>query len=164
MGAVQATMDSRDVAHPDPEERTREVLWSMVILPSPHQLQLRKQLSTNEFNFHVAFQGDQSLNCCAEHLRSPVVRDLKVIRISRHTPTPGSRALRRVEISELMDEGRYVEGSDRIPSTGPGETLVCFTLGILSKTSEARGVKTYTKCNVGLPRGFDLLLCLSVVE
>ena len=133
-GGVQATVDSRDVAHPGPEERTRELLWSVMIFPTPHQLQLGKQLSTSEFNFYPAFQRDQSLSCCTEHPRGPVVRDLEIVRISRHTSALITRARRRVEFSELVGEGRDVDSSSgRIPFVVPVETLVFITLGFCQK-------------------------------
>lgn len=123
---MQRTVNSRNVAHPYPKEGTRKFLWSMVILPIPHQLQFRKEFSTNEFNFHTATWRDQSLGCCAEHPRGPVIRGLDVVGTASQ-PTV-TRALQWVELPEVVDDDRKVESGDRIPFVSSGVELVSFRL------------------------------------
>lgn len=99
----------------------------MMIFPIPHQLQLGKQFSANAFDFHFAFQRDQSLDCRIDHLRSPVVRDLEVA--STFPVAPAARAPRRVEVPEGADSRRYVETGVRVSLMIPVKKLISFRLG-----------------------------------
>ena len=103
---TQTTMNLRNVAHPYPKEGTWELLWSIAILPIPHRLQFRKQLSTDKFNFHAALQCSKSLGRCAEHPRDPVVRDSDVIGASTHVHICAPLGLQRIEIPEDLDRAK----------------------------------------------------------
>lgn len=100
----------------------------MVILHISHQLQLRKQLGTNKLDFDAAFEHGQSLCCCVEHARGPVVGDLHGVRAGRLACISPNRVTRWIGLSEAAGGDSQIETGGRVSLMSPIQELVFFRL------------------------------------